>query len=318
MLFLITIPILMGFLISALSGPSIIPWLKRLKIGQTERKEGVASHQTKTGTPVMGGIIFLISFLCVSLFFVKNYPLGVPIIIMTFGFGAIGFVDDYIKVVLKRAMGLRAWQKMGLQVLLTAGFAYYMSVFSSVSLDMRIPFLNGNTINLGWFNIVLLFIVVLGTVNGANFTDGIDGLASSVTSIMAIFLLIVSLLYKGGVEPFISAMIGAIMGFLIYNFFPAKVFMGDTGSLALGGFVVSTAYMLQLQLFIPIIAFIYLAEVVSVILQVGYFKITHGKRIFKMAPLHHHYELCGWSETKVVGIFSIVTVLLGCIALAAL
>ncbi len=318
MLFLITIPIVIGFLISALSGPILIPWLRRLKIGQTERKEGVASHQIKTGTPVMGGLIFLVSFLIVSLFFVRYYPLGIPIIIMTIGFGIVGFLDDFMKVVLKRAMGLRAWQKMGLQVLLTAGFAYYMSVFSSVPLDMRIPFLSGYTVNLGWVNILILFIVVLGTVNGANFTDGIDGLAGSVTTIMAVFLLVASLLYNVGVEPFICAMIGSILGFLVYNFFPAKVFMGDTGSLALGGFIVATAYMLQLPLFLPIIACIYVIEVVSVILQVGYFKITHGKRIFKMAPLHHHYELSGWSETKVVGIFSIVTVLLGCIALAAL
>jgi phospho-N-acetylmuramoyl-pentapeptide-transferase len=225
-------------------------------------------------------------------------------------------MDDFIKVVLKRAMGLRAWQKMGMQIIVTASYAYYL--YREDMLGVRIPFGNGSIHDLGFFAVVLVFIVVLGTVNGANFTDGVDGLASSVTAVIALFFVVVSSMLQAGIEPIAATVFGALLGFLLYNLYPAKVFMGDTGSLALGGFVVASAYSLQIPLFIPMIAIIYLAEVISVILQVGYFKLTHGKRIFKMAPLHHHYEKSGWSETKVVGVFTIVTILMCFIGLLAL
>jgi len=310
------IPLFGAFILSAAIGPFIINRLKKNKIGQTEREEGLKTHQIKTGTPVMGGLIFLFAIFVVGILCINIAPAIIPILILTFAFGMIGFMDDFIKVVLKRAMGLRAWQKMGLQVLVTGCYAYYL--YSKNMLGMRIPFGNGEMINAGIVSILLLIVVVLGTVNGANFTDGVDGLAGSVTAVIALFFLIASILLDAGIEPISGAVFGALLGFLLYNFYPAKVFMGDTGSLALGGFVVATAYTLQMPLFIPLIAIIYLAEVVSVILQVGYFKISHGKRIFKMAPLHHHYEKSGWSETKVVGVFTIVTILTCFIGLLAL
>ncbi len=193
-----------------------------------------------------------------------------------------------------------------------------MVKFTDVSLAMIIPFTGGRAWNIGIFAIPLLFVAVIGTVNGVNFTDGLDGLASSVTVIVAAFFTVVSLGKGAGIEPITAAVVGALLGFLLYNVYPAKVFMGDTGSLALGGFVASAAYMLQMPIFIIIVGLIYLVEVLSVIIQVTYFKKTGGKRIFKMAPIHHHFELCGWSETRVVAVFTIVTVLLCMIAYMAL
>ena len=183
---------------------------------------------------------------------------------------------------------------------------------------MLIPFWSGHYLNIGWLAVPLLFIAVIGTVNGVNFTDGLDGLASSVTILVAVFFTVVSVGMNSGIEPITCAVVGGLMGFLLFNVFPASVFMGDTGSLALGGFVAGTAYMLQMPLFILIVGLIYLIEVISVIMQVTYFKMTHGKRIFKMAPIHHHFELCGWSETRVVAVFSIVTAILCLIGLLAL
>ena len=224
-----------------------------------------------------------------------------------------------LKVVLKRSMGLRAWQKMALQIVVTAIFAYYITTKSSISLAMRIPFAPGKYLDFGTVgNVILLFIVVIGTVNGTNFTDGLDGLATSVTSLVATFFTVVALGLGSGIEPITCATLGALLGFLLFNGYPASVFMGDTGSLALGGFVAACAYMMQMPLFILIVGFIYLAEVVSVMLQVSYFKLTHGKRIFKMAPIHHHFEMCGWRETKVVAVFSIITAILCLVGLLAM
>ena len=180
---------------------------------------------------------------------------------------------------------------------------------------MKIPFLRGVTLDLGIFNIPFLFFIVIGTVNGANFTDGLDGLASSVTVLIATFFTEVAIGLQSGIEPITCAVVGALLGFLLFNVHPASVFMGDTGSLALGGFVAATAIMMQMPLFIVIVGFIYMIEVLSVIIQVTYFKMTGGRRIFKMAPIHHHFELCGWSETRVVAVFSIVTALLCLVAL---
>ena len=234
---------------------------------------------------------------------------------MTLGFGLIGFLDDYIKVVLKRSMGLRAWQKMALQILVTGVFAYYIIHYTDVSLAMRVPFVAGTYLDFGWLNIPLLFFIVIGTVNGTNFTDGLDGLASSVTVLVATFFTVVAIGLGSGIEPITCAVVGALLGFLLFNVHPASVFMGDTGSLALGGFVAATAYMMQMPIFLAIVGFIYVIEVLSVMIQVSYFKISGGKRIFKMAPIHHHFELCGWSETRVVAVFSIVTALLCLVAL---
>ena len=242
----------------------------------------------------------------------------IPVLFLTLGFGLIGFLDDYLKVVLKRSDGLLPWQKMALQIVVTAVFAFYLVNYSNVSLTMKIPFWSGHYLNLGWFALPVLFFAVIGTVNGVNFTDGLDGLASSVTLIVAVFFTVVSLGMNSGVEPITCAVVGSLMGFLLFNVYPAKVFMGDTGSLALGGFVAGVAYAMQMPLFIILVGLIYLVEVLSVMLQVSYFKATHGKRIFKMAPIHHHFELCGWSETRVVAVFSVVTAIMCLIALLAL
>lgn len=311
----ILLSVMLSFAISVVLGPLVIPFLRRLKVGQTERTEGPESHLKKNGTPTMGGILFLVSVVATSLLFVKEYPRIVPILFLTLGFGLIGFLDDYIKVVLKRSMGLRAWQKFALQFLVTGIFLFYLRRYTDVSLAMKVPFMDGVYLDFGWFNIPIFFFIVLGIVNGTNFTDGLDGLASSVTVLVATFFTVVAIGTNSGIEPVTCAVVGALLGFLLFNVHPASVFMGDTGSLALGGFVAATAYMMQMPIFVAIVGFIYLLEVVSVMLQVSYFKMTGGKRIFKMAPIHHHFELCGWSETRVVAVFSIVTALLCLVAL---
>ena len=313
----IVIPVIIAFAISALLGPVVIPFLRKLKVGQTERKE-LESHLKKNGTPTMGGIMILASIIITSLFYVKDYPKIIPILFMTVGFGVIGFLDDYLKVVLRRSDGLLAWQKMILQIIVTGVFAVYMVKYSGVALTMLIPFSGGKYLDLGWLAIPVLFFAVVGTVNGTNFTDGLDGLASSVTIMVATFFSVVAIGTNAGIAPITCAVVGALLGFLLFNVYPASVFMGDTGSLALGGFVVSTAYMMQMPLFILIVGLIYLVEVLSVIIQVTYFKKRGGKRIFRMAPIHHHFELGGWSETRVVAVFSITTAILCLIALLAM
>lgn len=313
----VVIPVIIAFVISAALAPVVIPFLRKLKVGQTERKE-LESHQKKMGTPTMGGIIILAAVIVTSLIYIKDYPKIVPILFLTVGFGIIGFLDDYLKVVLRRSDGLLAWQKMILQIVVTAVFAVYMIKVSGVSLEMLIPFSGSKYLDLGWVAVPLLFFAVIGTVNGVNFTDGLDGLASSVTVMVATFFSVVAVGTQSGIEPITCAVVGALLGFLLFNVYPASIFMGDTGSLALGGFVAGTAYMLQMPLFILIVGFIYLIEVLSVIIQVTYFKKTGGKRIFRMAPIHHHFELGGWSETKVVAVFSITTAILCMIALLAL
>ena len=312
----VVIPVLAAFAVSLVLGPIVIPFLRKLKMKQTERVEGVQSHLKKAGTPTMGGIIILAAVIVTSLFYVKDYPKIIPILFLTLGFGLIGFLDDYLKVVMKRSDGLYPKQKMALQIVVTAIFAFYMVKFAGVSLTMLIPFTGGKYLDIGWVAIPLMFFVVIGTVNGVNFTDGLDGLAASVTTLIAVFLTVIAVGTNAGIHPVICAVIGALLGFLCFNTHPAKVFMGDTGSLALGGFVVSAAYMLKIPLFIPIVAFIYFIEVLSVIIQVTYYKKTK-KRIFKMAPIHHHFELSGWPETKVVSIFSIVTAVLCLIGMLA-
>lgn len=314
----VVFPVLISFAISVILGPIVIPFLRRLKMGQTERVEGVQSHLKKAGTPTMGGVIILGSVLLTSVFYIKEYPKIIPVLFVTLGFGLIGFLDDYLKVVMKRSDGLFPKQKMALQIVVTAVFAYYLVKVTNVPMTLLIPFSSGKYLDIGWLSIPLLFVVVIGTVNGVNFTDGLDGLASSVTVLVATFFTVVAIGTKSGIEPITCAVVGALLGFLLFNVYPASVFMGDTGSLALGGFVASTAYMLQMPFFIAIVGLIYLIEVLSVMIQVTYFKKTGGKRIFKMAPIHHHFELCGWSETRVVAVFSIVTAILCLIALMAI
>ena len=317
------IPVLLSFSISIILCPVVIPFLKRLKFGQYVREDGPRSHLKKAGTPTMGGLIILISVAVTSSLYLRDYPEILPILFSTVGFGLIGFLDDYIKVVMRRSLGLRAWQKLVLQFGVTVIFAYYYTEQLHYEMQMLIPFTGGIAtgryigLPIGLF-LPFLFFVMVGTVNGTNFTDGLDGLASSVTLLVAVFFTVVAIGTGSTAAPVCAAVAGALMGFLVFNVYPASVFMGDTGSLALGGFVASTALLLKMPLYILIVGAIYLIEVLSVILQVGYFKITHGKRIFKMAPIHHHFEQSGWSETKVVAVFSIVTALFCLIALAAL
>ena len=312
------VPVLISFALSLLMGPVVIPFLRKLKMGQTERVEGVQSHLKKAGTPTMGGVIILGSVLLTSVFYIKEYPKIIPVLFVTLGFGLIGFLDDYLKVVMKRSDGLFPKQKMALQIVVTAVFAYYLVKVTNVPMTLLIPFSSGKYLDIGWLSIPLLFVVVIGTVNGVNFTDGLDGLASSVTVLVATFFTVVAVGTRSGIEPVTCAVVGALLGFLLFNVYPASVFMGDTGSLALGGFVASTVYMLQMPLFIVIVGLIYLIEVLSVMIQVTYFKKTGGKRIFKMAPIHHHFELCGWSETRVVAVFAVATAILCLIGLMAL
>ncbi len=315
--FLVLLPVVIAFAISVLLCPLMIPFLKKLKFGQFVRDDGPESHLKKSGTPTMGGLIILCSIVITSLLYMKTNPQILPILFVTLGFGLVGFLDDYIKVVMKRSMGLHAWQKMIGQFLIAAIFAYYLANYTDLGTSVRIPFTGGMEWNLGFWFYPFLFVVLLGTVNGTNFTDGLDGLLSSITVLTATFFTVVAIGTASGLEPITCAAVGSLLGFLVYNVYPAKVFMGDTGSLALGGLIGATAVMLKMPIYIVIVGCIYLVEVLSVIIQVTYFKKT-GKRVFKMAPIHHHFELSGWPETKVVAIFSIVTAVLCLIGLMAL
>ena len=311
-------PLLAAFAVSAVSGRFLIPFLRKVKAGQTERDDGPKSHLGKTGTPNMGGLMIMLGLAAGSLIMAGRCPEVIPVLILTVGFGLVGFIDDYLKVVKKKSDGLSVKQKMALQIVIALLFALYVTKINAIPLAMKIPFLSGKYLDLGVLNIPALLFIAVATVNGTNFTDGVDGLASCVTVASALFFTIAAAFSGSGAAAAGGAMIGALLGVLLYNAYPAKVFMGDTGSLALGGFVTAMAYLLQLPLFIPIVGFIYFIEVVSVIMQVGYFKMTHGKRIFRMAPIHHHFELGGWSEVRVVAVFSVTTAILSAFALLGL
>jgi len=305
----IFLPAFAAFVMAAILGPVIIPFLRSLKARQTVRDDGPQSHLKKNGTPTMGGFIFLIPFTAVCIFLIATKRVGnetVAILAGTLLFSFIGFIDDFIKVILKRSMGLRAWQKFLLQVIFAAGLVAYMRQYMALTSVMKLPFVS-LSVDWGIFTYVLMGIAIVATVNGSNFTDGLDGLASSVTIVIGVFLILASMSLGSLAYAPSSAMTGALLGFLLYNSHKASVFMGDTGSLALGAFVAVACIVNGHTLFLPFLAFIYLAEVLSVIIQVSYFKATKGKRIFKMAPIHHHFELCDWTETKVVNVFSIIT-----------
>lgn len=313
----ILLPVLISFLLSVVLCPLFIPFLRKLKFGQYVRDDGPQSHLKKQGTPTMGGILILFSIVITSICFLHGRKDLLAVLFATVGYGIIGFLDDYIKVVMKRSMGLRAWQKIVAQLVVTAVFGYYILNVLEIGTAVYIPFL-GTYADLHYLYYPFLFFVMLGTVNGVNLTDGLDGLASSVTVLVAVFFTVAALYFGSDITIITCAVAGSLMGFLVYNVHPASVFMGDTGSLALGGFVAASALVLRLPVFIVIVGIIYLAETVSVMIQVTYFKLTGGKRFFKMAPLHHHFEMCGWSETKIVAVFSIVTALACLIGLAAI
>lgn len=298
-----------AFLITLILGPLLIPLLKKLKVGQSIREEGPKSHYKKSGTPTMGGIIIVIALL-ITVFTsgLVNKDMYV-LIFATLGFGLIGFIDDFIKVVLKRSLGLRAYQKLIGQIILAVVLAVYQSRVSIIGTELIVPFLNTN-IDLGIFYIPFVAFVVVAVVNSANLTDGLDGLASGVTLIILSFFSLVALnMQMPSVAMFAAALGGACLGFLRFNSYPARVFMGDTGSMALGGAVAGIAILLNLSLIVPIVCGIYFAEAISVIIQVVSFKLF-GKRVFLMSPLHHHFEYKGWKETKIVVVFWSITLVL--------
>ena len=300
----------MSFIITLILGPIIIPLLRKLKIGQNVRDDGPQTHLKKSGTPTMGGIMILIALvITITTSGVLNQDMYV-LLLSTFGFGLIGFIDDYIKVVKRRSLGLRAYQKLIGQIILAIILAVYQSSTSVLGTKLIVPFLKDQYLDLGPLYIPFIAFVVVATVNSVNLTDGLDGLASGVTLIILSFFGLVALNF--GMEIisiFSTTLAGACLGFLIHNAYPAKVFMGDTGSMALGGAVSAIAILLNLPLIIPIVGGIYFVEALSVIIQVTSYKLT-GKRVFLMSPLHHHFEQKGWKETKVVAVFWIVTVIL--------
>ncbi len=299
--------ILIAFVANIILCPIIIPFLTKLKFGQNVRNDGPQTHLVKAGTPTMGGIMILISLLIASVFFLKDNMDAVMVIFVTVGYGIIGFIDDYIKVVKKRSLGFKAYQKLICQLIVTGVFLYYIYNYTDIGTNIYIPFTDKGTINLGSLYIPFFFFVMVGTVNSVNLTDGLDGLAAGVTVLVTVFFMFAAKAMGSGIFPVAGAAVGALLGFLLFNAYPARVFMGDTGSLALGGFIASMAVLMKMPIILIIVGFIYVCESLSVIIQVLYFKVTHGKRIFKMAPLHHHFEQCGWKETKVVTLFYVIT-----------
>ena len=308
-------PVIISFLISVVFCPILIPFLRKLKFGQTEREEGPQSHLKKNGTPTMGGLVILASILLTSLIYIGKFTEILPVLFMTLGFGLIGFLDDYIKVVKKRSLGLTPLQKMALQFIVTGVFIYYYFKIAGLDTSIKIPFVSGDGFVMPtWLFIIFVFIVVLGTVNGVNFTDGLDGLASGVTVIVATFFTIAALSLNPSMTPITGAVVGSLLGFLLFNTYPARVFMGDTGSLALGGLFAALSIATHTEFLAIILGGLFVIETMSDIIQVGYFKMTH-KRVFKMAPIHHHFELKGWPEVKVVVRFWMIEMLFVLIAL---
>lgn len=308
----IGIIMLISFIISVVITKVEIPVLKR-KAGQNIREDGPQSHLSKAGTPSMGGIAIIIAAFLTTIgaaVMGKIDGLGCAIILLVFvGFGLIGFFDDYLKVIKKNNLGLRAYQKFGLQTILSVILAVYLANYTEGSTSVYIPFAD-IYVNFGIWYIPFVVFVVLAMTNAVNLTDGLDGLASGVTAFISLFFAVAGFTY--GIVTgayFCSAMCGACLGFLVFNRNPAKVFMGDTGSLALGGGLAAAAILMKLELLLPIVGLLYVIEALSVVLQVGYFKISGGKRIFKMAPIHHHFEKCGFSEVQVVAGFWIFAVL---------
>ena len=310
--------VLVAFVISILIGPILIPLLHKLKFGQSIREEGPKSHQKKAGTPTMGGIIFILATI-LSMIIVINKPNGETVIALYafIAFGVIGAIDDSLKIIHKKNEGLKSYQKMLLLLIVSGILAYYATQDKNIGTAIIIPFVN-QTWELGKWYIPFIILFFLCTTNGVNLTDGLDGLATSITLLVMTFFALISLAIGNyQIAVFCGIVAGALLGFLRYNAFPAQVFMGDTGSLALGGLVGAIAMLLKLPLIVLLIGGIYVIEVLSVVIQVVSFKLT-GKRVFKMSPIHHHFELSGWHETRVVAIFSIVTVVLCLIAFLSL
>jgi len=320
---IILLAMVIAFVIGFFMTPYLLPVLHKLKFGQQVREDGPQSHLKKSGTPTMGGISIVAAMVVGSIVFIntgsepgENLDHTLVVIIMTLLYSAVGFVDDYLKIKKHESEGLKAWQKMAFQAVWMIGLILYIAFVTENGTSVIVPFV-GLVDFKGWFFPLAVF-AILGTVNGANFTDGLDGLASWVTIIIALFMTFAYGMIFHQLNATSLAMIGSLSAFLIYNRYPAKIFMGDTGSLALGGFVVAEAFIMKIPIFLIFTAFVYLVEIISVIIQVAYFKKTHGKRFFRMAPIHHHFELGGWNENKVVYVFTMATVVLSIIGLVGL
>lgn len=312
--------IVIAAVITGLLGYFMVPFLHKIKFGQTIREVGPSWHKNKQGTPTMGGLMFIIgssvaAVICIAFLWLnggaETQLMFVKVVagaLMAVGFGIVGFLDDYISIKKHRNLGLTEIQKLILQFIIVG--AYLLSVaLAGGTTETVIPFLG--SVDLGFFYYILAAVFIVGMVNAVNFTDGIDGLNTSVTLVVAlVFSVIAMLLNRVGLSLYAAAIVGAMIGFLFWNANPAKVFMGDTGSLFLGGAVCALAFGVDMPILLILIGIIYIVEILSVVLQVTYFKITHGKRIFKMAPIHHHFEMCGWGEKKIVLVFTGITVVL--------
>ena len=315
--------IVIAAVITGLLGYFMVPFLHKIKFGQTIREVGPSWHKNKQGTPTMGGIMFIIgssvaAVICIAFLWLnggaETQLMLVKVMagaLMAVGFGIVGFLDDYISIKKHRNLGLTEIQKLILQFIIVG--AYLLSVaLAGGTTETVIPFLG--SVDLGFFYYILAAVFIVGMVNAVNFTDGIDGLNTSVTLVVAlVFSVIAMLLNRVGLSLYAAAIVGAMIGFLFWNANPAKVFMGDTGSLFLGGAVCALAFGVNMPILLILIGIIYIVEILSVVLQVTYFKISHGKRIFKMAPIHHHFEMCGWNENKICFVFSGVTLFTGII-----
>lgn len=320
-----------AFLLATWLGKLLIPVLRRLKFGQTIREEGPAWHKSKQGTPTMGGVIFItamlittVAALLVCRFFIPSAKTAIPSglgeatrlfagLILTVGFGAIGFLDDFIKVVRKRNLGLTSRQKMLAQLIVSGAYAVTMVLVGATR--MYVPFVG--FWEAGWWFVPIAMFIIVAITNATNLTDGVDGLCGTV-SVVALAFLIPLCCRSWDVNGYgiiAASMAGALGGFLVWNIHPARVFMGDTGSLFIGGVLCAIAFGLEQPFLLVPLGIVYVAETLSVVLQVSYFKLTHGKRLFKMSPLHHHFEMCGWSENKIVTVFSLVTAVGGAISL---
>ncbi len=314
-----------SFAISAISGKYLVPFLHKLKYGQTILDIGPSWHKSKQGTPTMGGLMFILAIVFTTVVSVIVYAVThggfsqtekfvITGLFMAVCYGGIGFIDDYIKVVKKRNLGLTAIQKLVLQFLVVGLYLFVMRLLGDTT-AILIPFVGA--VDLGIFYYIIMALVIVGLTNAVNLTDGIDGLDGSITFFVSLFMMMIANVLpdmKSNVL-FSAAVAGGCLGFLVWNFHPAKVFMGDTGSLFLGGIVCAMAFAMDMHVLMLLIGIMYLVEMFSVMMQVSYFKLTHGKRIFRMTPIHHHFEMGGWSETKIVVVFSSVTAFCGIISL---
>ncbi len=312
-----SIAIIVAAVLTGILGKFMIPFLHKLKFGQTIREEGPTWHAAKQGTPTMGGLMFIIggfasAIICIAFLWMhggaETALMIVKIIggaLMALGFGLIGFMDDYISIKKHRNLGLTEIQKLVLQFIIAGAYLLSVSLAGGTT-ETVIPFVG--LVDLGIFYYIISAILIVGMVNAVNFTDGLDGLNSSVTLVVCLALSVIAMALKmSGLSVLAAAVAGSLIGFLFWNANPAKVFMGDTGSLFLGGIVCAIAFGIDMPILLPLVGIIYIAEIVSVVLQVSYFKLTHGKRLFKMSPIHHHFEMCGWNENKVCFVFSGVT-----------